>query len=237
METEGIITGVGNIIPPKIDAVVNDFIIGYNTIIEGLSMRVGSDNVGVLSKGTCMLCGYRGVLQDSMLCASRYVYGKFEIHFDESFMDKFSIYESDTYIDPPTSITREGTYYLLLYRRNLTYDDYELAVTKYGYPLESLRSETSNQLSPTGTIGDGVTTPTAPVSDNSLRVANTEYVQKQIAHDINEGSTTVNIYGSNGSSTVIATMTLRRRAKYVIGKITQTSSYELQASPYFTLPI
>jgi hypothetical protein len=97
---EGIITGIGdkrlgkNLIKPEYDAIINDFIIGKNTILEGLKL-----NGNILSAGTCILCGYRGIIDaPKELDTTAYVYGKFTLGsiYGGSGEDDFDIITSST---------------------------------------------------------------------------------------------------------------------------------------------
>lgn len=230
MEKQGIITGIGNEITPEIDAVINEYIVGKNTILKGLEL-----NGNILSAGTCILCGYRGTLENSQTVDGNYVYGKFVIGVNET--DSFSIITSSNSTEPtdgiinPTSITSAGTYYLRLYANGVSKVDSER------YPEQAYISDRAIELIENGTIDSTATTDTAPVNDNSSRVANTEYVHKQIQEEIDKMEVSIPVYGYQGSNTQIATITLRRRAKYVIGTVSSSQAFVNQSEPYFELPI
>lgn len=204
---QGIITGIGNEITPEIDAVINDFIVGKNTILKGLEL-----NGNILSAGTCILCGYRGTLENSKTVDGNYVYGKFVIGVNET--DSFSIFTSSNSTEPtdgiinPTSITSAGTYYLRLYANGVSQVDSER------YPSKAVTSDRARDLIAGGTIDSKVTTPTAPLNNNSTRVANTKYVQKQIEEELKVGDSGT-IHLSDG-----ATISIQRRAKYCIATLT-----------------
>lgn len=208
MEKQGIITGIGNEITPEIDAVINEYIVGKNTILKGLEL-----NGNILSAGTCILCGYRGTLENSQTVDGNYVYGKFVIGVNET--DSFSIFTSSSSIEPtdgiinPTSITSAGTYYLRLYANG------ESQVDSERYPKQAHTSDRSRDLIAGGTIDSTATTPTAPVNDNSQRVANTQYVHNQIVEEIDAGVYVGDFITSTNAK--IGTYTLKRRAKYVVG--------------------
>lgn len=217
---QGIITGIGNEITPEIDAVINDFIVGKNTILKGLEL-----NGNILSAGTCILCGYRGTLENSKTVDGNYVYGKFVIGVNET--DSFSIFTSSSSTEPtdgiinPTSITSAGTYYLRLYANGVSQVDSER------YPSKAVTSDRARDLIAGGTIDSKVTTPTAPLNNNSTRVANTKYVHKQIEKEIDEGigntPTTVKYTWTNSgvkfSHTITILPNIKRRAKYCIASI------------------
>jgi hypothetical protein len=223
MEKQGIITGIGNTITPEIDAVINDFIVGENAIIKGLDWVRD-----ILNAGMCQLCGYRGVLKQTITTTEtdKYVYGVFVLHFNEQREDEFYIETTSTAKTTnvnPTSITSAGTYYLLLYTNKTT------TLPTYKYPKQAHTSERARNLIAGGTIYSTATTDTAPVNDNSNRVANTEYVHNQIAAEIDAEERTY-VYEYNNASTYInkAEMTLVRRARLCVIKgkaITTTTTY------------
>ena len=222
MEKQGIITGVGNEITPEIDAVLNDFIVGKNTIISGLDW-----NGNTLNAGVCQLCGYRGVLEQPINnLTDDYVYGKFELHFDKNIEDKFSIETSASRIanDNPTSITIEGTYYLLLYYKKKGFDE-------YNYPNMAHTSLMSAILAENGIIESTATASMPKTAEGNLKVnmhktdpqmvANTEYVHKQIQEELNEGTEEIYVNIDDASSNLIengnieGTIIFHHRAKYV----------------------
>lgn len=213
MEKQGIITGVGNEITPEIDAVLNDFIVGKNTIISGLDW-----NGNTLNAGVCQLCGYRGVLEHPINnLTDDYVYGKFELHFDKNIEDKFSIETSASRIanDDPTSITIEGTYYLLLYYKKKGFDE-------YNYPNMAHTSSRSALLVENGIIESTATTAMSKTAEGNLKVnmhitdpqmvANTEYVHKQIVVELGYDKQVVDI-SMNG---VGYNLTFEKKARYCL---------------------
>lgn len=214
---QGIITGIGNEITPEIDAVINDFIVGKNTILKGLEL-----NGNILSAGTCILCGYRGTLENSQTVDGNYVYGKFVIGVNET--DSFSIITSSNSTEPtdgiinPTSITSAGTYYLRLYANGTIQVDSER------YPNQANTSDRARDLIAGGTIDSTATTDTAPANNNSQRVANTEYVHNQIVVELDEKtSSTIKLTLSNGVSTQKGSLIVTRRAKFCIATLTMPS--------------
>lgn len=227
MEKQGIITGIGNEITPEIDAVINEYIVGKNTILKGLEL-----NGNILSAGTCILCGYRGTLKNSQTVDGNYVYGKFVIGVNET--DSFSIITSSNSTEPtdgiinPTSITSAGTYYLRLYANGVSQVDSER------YPKQADTSDRARDLIAGGTIDSTATTETAPLNDNSQRVANTEYVQKQIVAEIDFEQQDLQINKRSSGyiyeNYLIGTIVLKRKAKYVIGSATLTGNMTQQGS-------
>lgn len=239
-EKRGIITGIGalpndNVITPEIDAVINDFIIGYNTIINGLVMTGNN-----LSAGTCVLFGYRGTIDTGLNnITDNYVYGEFLIYGDGETVDEFKITTSNDYHATASQIVFGQTNYLLLYSKTGT--QYDKEVYAWGYPKEAYRSDFASTLHNAGIISPLATTPTALVDDNTQRVANTQFVQNQIEKDISYRTFTTPVYADNAlgsGSTQIGNLTLIRKAKYVIGtfSITTASLYP-DNNIRFTLPI
>lgn len=228
---EGIITGIGdkelgkNLIKPEYDAVINDFIIGKSTILEGLKL-----NGNILSAGTCILCGYRGIIEESKtLDTTAYVYGKFTLNFGNG-EDSFEIVTSSTALTTnvnPTEITSAGTYYLLLYISGVEQIDRE-----HSYPKNSQYSvETENVLSG-AVISETATTPTE-LTQNELgeniivtdlhltqpnRVVNTEYVHAQIEKEIDYEQQRINETISFGNGGILLNLLIQRKAKYSLLK-------------------
>ena len=227
MSNQGIITGIGdkqlgkNLIKPEYDAVINDFIIGKNTILEGLEL-----NGNNLSAGTCILCGYRGIIEESKeLDTTAYVYGEFILNFDTEIEDSFNIVTSTSAITTnvnPTEITSAGTYYLLLYVNGIGKIDRE-----HKYPLNSQYSAETEKVLDNAVISPTATTPTdinelgEVITDLHLsqpnRVANTEYVHAQIDKEIDYDSFSGVVKDNNGHK--VFTYTLYRKSKYVVGKV------------------
>lgn len=231
---EGIITGIGdkelgkNLIKPEYDAVINDFIIGKNTILEGLVL-----NGNNLSAGTCILCGYRGIIEESKtLDTTAYVYGEFILNFDTEIEDSFNIVTSTSALTTnvnPTEITSAGTYYLLLYENGVGEIDRE-----HRYPLKSQYSAETDYVGDNAVISETATTPTETNELGEIetdlhlsqpnRVANTEYVHAQIQREIDYGVSNqesekyfswVNS-GVTFSHTITMTPNIQRKAKFCI---------------------
>lgn len=209
MEKQGIITGIGNEITPEIDAVINEYIVGKNTILKGLEL-----NGNILSAGTCILCGYRGTLENSQTVDGNYVYGKFVIGVNE--IDSFSIITSSNFTEPtdgiinPTSITSAGTYYLRLYANGASQVDSER------HPKQAQTSDRARRLIANGTIDSTVTTDTAPVNNNSKRVANTEYVHNQIVEELDVATSDKMTYTSH---TFTLSIEIYRKARMCIATV------------------
>ena len=240
MEYQGIITGIGdkeleqNLIKPEYDAIINDFIIGKNTILEGLVL-----NGKNLSAGTCILCGYRGIIEKSKeLDTTAYVYGEFTLNsiYGGSGEDDFNIVTSNIALNEieykvnPTEITSAGTYYLLLYVNGVEQIDRE-----HSYPKNSQYSVETEYVGDNAVISETATTPTeVKTITNELgeeetvivtdlhneypnRVANTEYVQVQINKEIDYDDFSGKVVDQNNRT--IFEYKLVRKAKQIIGEI------------------
>lgn len=220
MEYQGIVTGIGdkeskiNLIQPEVDAIITKFIIGNNTIIDGLNL-----DGNVLSKGICVLCGYRGVLNETQTIptTTKYIYGKFVINFDENIEDTFSIVAKDEEIIGninPSEIVVAGEYYLELYaNRELSKN-----MPTYKYPAQANQSVITNRVASNGELENGVTCITQLKNDNSDNVANTLYVHRQIEEEIDREEVSGDF--STTSDFVLGSYTLIRKSKLVVGNIT-----------------
>ena len=228
----GIVTGIGdknnniNVITPQIDADLNKYILNKNAIIEGLQI-VGNN----LTAGMCVLCGYRGVsAQNETLNSETYIYGKFALNFNNSTTDSFEIFKTNTVPESgvnPTSITSAGTYYLLLY----TYSNGEYILNSElntsAYPAKSHEADETDLVKSGAVIESGVTGTTQTVNNNSTKIATTKYVQNQIAEEIAADGTTIDLQISyNNTNYKVATLTLERKAKYVIGSVQTFTIHE-----------
>ena len=236
----GIVTGIGdktnniNVIKPEIDADLYKYILGKNAIIEGLEI-VGN----TLTAGMCVLCGYRGKLEqgEPITANTTYIYGKFTLHFDNETPDEFDIeFSNEQPIDEhftPSEITGAGTYYLLLY--TYTNGAYVLnsALDTPSYPANSHEADI---LTEGGRIESDVIATTQPRNDNSTKVATTGYVYNQIDEELDIGENTINV---TYSGTKVGEISLYRKAKVVLATLRITNPYTTMAEmlPFtFTLP-
>lgn len=227
MEYQGIITGIGdktkniNVIYPEFDALLNNFIIGKNTILEGMDLQ-GK----ILTKGTCILCGYRGTINENItLDTTAYVYAKFNLHFDSDIADAFEIETSTSRITSgntdPTEITQAGIYYLTLYINGNIHSALDITP----YPIIAQYSDQTKDVSVLGVLEDGVTATTQEVNDNSNKVATTAYVHNQIQKEIDYATMSIDLitnyweYSSLYPQYKVGTLTLFKKANYCIGKV------------------
>ena len=240
MAEQGIITGIGdslndiNVITPEIDAKLNNYILGKSGfILEGLEVP----NNTTLTAGTCVLCGYRGILENDVTISppssnNKYIYGEFTINFGNyNLLDRFRIIESNTNYTEPTSITEQGVYYLKLYAwlGGSSWADVHSGYNSKKYPYKAQNANQANTLVSGGTIASTATATTQTVNDNSTKVATTAYVHNQIAQEIDYDTqtiaiNTVDIMGGSGQS---GTIELKRKAKYVVGKVTISANTTL----------
>lgn len=222
----GIIAGIGNksenknIIYPEFDANINNYLVGRNTILEGLELQGNT-----LTAGTCILAGYRGTLEQNInLDTTAYIYGEFTISFGTD-IDSFNIVTSDTplpYETNVSSINSAGTYYLLLY---ISGEKNSELIADKKYPTKANYSDETTTLLSAGTIQEGATGTTLPVNSHTNRpkeIATTQYVYNQIEEQIGYGYYNGNVYNASGE--LLFSYKLYRKSKYVIGEIINNSS-------------
>lgn len=92
---------------------------------------------------------------------------------------------------------------------------------EYPYPKQAYSSVETEILGEGTIIAETVITPTAPVDshndvENYLRVANTEYVHKQIVEEIDYGSEDIIIDKKKSDSIFKGTIHIKRKSKFVI---------------------
>ena len=212
MEYQGIVAGIGNkeqninLIMPEFDSAVNKYIIGKNTIIDGLEL-----DGFTLSAGVCILNGVRGMLENKITLDIRdYVYGRFR---KSLIGDTFHIVTSKTELTDD-----EYNKYLLLYENGISRISRD-----YPYPEHAKYANQSKVLGLNGVLDAGVTAQTLSVNAHETegaqsKVATVRYVYNQIEKEIDFGETVVDFVSSNGS--VIGSLELTRKSKYVIGVAT-----------------
>lgn len=252
MEKIGIITGIGNIITPEIDAVINEYIINKNCIISGLGLYKTDAGAYALSAGMCIFDGYRGVLEQEIsdVGEGSYIYAKFVLNFNEEVKDEFYIVVSEIEITTSDFVNGAGTYYMELYNGWAQSTIPTPSVSQIKYPYITEVSDKASNLTtityPDGTtqaptIGSSATTPTAEVNSHiedstKYRIVNAEYVHNQIQEELAVSQTTVPIYSIDSSTIQIGTMTLYRRGQVVWGTAVTTEVGYAQGTISFTLP-
>lgn len=219
----GIVAGIGdllnnkNLIRPKLDADIYNFIIGQNAIINGLQV-IGN----TLTAGTSLLKGYRGMLEnDETLNGETYIYGKYTLNFNDGITDSFDILKTNTVpqdgIVNPASITTNGIYYLLLY--TYTNGAYVSNVETFGYPVKAQYSDEAKHLVSGGTIDIDATAETLPVGTRTKQIATCKFVDNEINAQIASATDSGTIYDENGQRTV-GTYIVKRKAKFCVLEIT-----------------
>lgn len=228
----GIVTGIGdkslnkNVIVPKIDADLNDYILNKNCIINGLEV-IGN----TLTAGMCVLKGYRGMLKNAETLNNKtYIYGKFTLYFNDEITDSFDILKTNSVPQDgtinPASINQAGIYYLLLY--TYTNGAYVLnsELNTPTYPAHAYEADETDLVKSGAVIESGVTTPT-PLDTNAhltepLRVANTEYVHNQIEEEVgylrNQINEEIDIASGGGSTKLHLVLDIKIKSKYVLFK-------------------
>lgn len=240
MEYTGIMTGIGdketntNVIKPEYDAALNLFMIGINGI-TGQNDLVLSN--GVLSAGSCHICGYRGIVETDIdfskkndTSYKKYIYAKWTINFDKTKTDTFEIVTTDSEITTnvnPNSITSAGTYYLLLYEKE------ELKATRLYQPNYVTYSEQANRV--TNYIAETATATTLDADTNNAKVATTAFVHTVVQKEFDVGEQILTIY-NKAETKDIGKITLKRRAKYVVGVVNFNSEVYSEGVSFPTFP-
>lgn len=212
---KGIVAGIGNkqedinVIQPEFDAIIRNFIIGQDCILDGLELKGN-----VLTAGSCIGKGFPGFFpKDTTIDNSDgYIYAAFRTHRNSLIADDFSIVTYPFDIDAETSnediLHKAGVYYFLLYEKGKK-------VVKSLYPKNALSSDYTSHINDNGTIGQNVTAYTYGINDNSDKVSTTKYVYNQIKEELAESeyeAITTDNFGQNGYKVI-------RRAKYCIIEI------------------
>ena len=207
---KGVMAGIGdmlndvNVIEPGFDARVYRYIIGKDCIIEGLEM---SGNT--LSAGICIGQGYRGYLPTSCEIGTiyDYIYAHFKVHHDRDIEDEFWIEctKSSTVVQNDI-LHNAGDYWLLLYQK--VNGKWQKRIDDIKYPLRSQHSDDTMRVVEHGVLEDGVTAVTQEVGDKTDKVATTEFVQNQIAEDID--------YDYKEESNGDIEFVIKRKSKYCI---------------------
>ncbi|MDE6965340.1 MAG: hypothetical protein K2O94_00025 [Clostridiales bacterium] len=215
---KGVMAGIGdmlndvNVIEPGFDARVYRYIIGKDCIIEGLEM---SGNT--LSAGICIGQGYRGYLPTSCEIGTiyDYIYAHFKVHHDRDIEDEFWIEctKSSTVVQNDI-LHNAGDYWLLLYQK--VNGKWQKRIDDIKYPLRSQHSDDTMRVVEHGVLEDGVTAVTQEVGDKTDKVATTEFVQNQIAEDIDAGFFNDSKHNVGLSTIFDVEINLRRRAKFVL---------------------
>ncbi len=108
--------------------------------------------------------------------------------------------------------TKKQNYVQLISNGLPTYTEYYA----YPYPRKCKVADMATAVVANGTIDSTVTATTQPVNNHSAKVATTEFVQKQIAEDIGASETTITILTNKKTGDPLVTMTLKRKAHFVL---------------------
>lgn len=145
------------------------------------------------------------------------------VTINRNYVSTDNIPDTDTAEYVLSYATKKQNYVQLLSNRLPKITDYYA----YPYPRKCKVADIATALLANGTIDSSATATTQPVNDSSAKVATTEFVQKQIAQDINAGSAEITAYmKSSGVDHEVAKIKLYRRAKNVYAVVTQTLLYE-----------
>ena len=145
------------------------------------------------------------------------------VTINRNYVSTDNIPDTDTAEYVLSYATKKQNYVQLIYNGLPKITDYYA----YPYPRKCRVTDMATALVANGTIDSSATATTQPVNDSSAKVATTEFVQKQIAQDINAGSAEITAYmKSGGVDHEVAKIKLYRRAKNVYAVVTQTLLYE-----------
>lgn len=145
------------------------------------------------------------------------------VTINRNYVNTDNIPDTDTAEYVLSYATKKQNYVQLIYNGLPKITDYYA----YPYPRKCRVTDMATALVANGTIDSSATATTQPVNDSSAKVATTEFVQKQIAQDINAGSAEITAYmKSGGVDHEVAKIKLYRRAKNVYAVVTQTLLYE-----------
>lgn len=227
----GILAGIGdkeseiNVIQPEIDAALYNFMVQSNGIINGFGYELVGRQFN-LKSGVIISNGYRCALLSnvvfdfSAINATTYIYAENIIN-----ENRFIVYDT-------TVKTQETSNKFLLYTISTSLQVTDNAASiRLPYILNSANSE---NLIANGIVASSATTPTAPVGHNTKRVANTEFVQNELAAQINSKSANINLLDGNGK--IIGSISLKRKSKLVVGKVTITDYSAGTGGIKFTVP-
>lgn len=234
---KGVMAGIGdmlndvNVIEPGFDARVYRYIIGKDCIIEGLEM---SGNT--LSAGICIGQGYRGYLPTSCEIGTiyDYIYAHFKVHHDRDIEDEFWIEctKSSTVVQNDI-LHGAGDYWLLLYQK--VNGKWQKRIDDIKYPLRSQHSDDTMRVVEHGVLENGVTAVTQEVGDKTVKVATTEFVQNQIAADIDAeyGSLISEVFSEKKENKAIFTLEFIRKSKLCVFSLSKEYVYIKDPSTIF----
>lgn len=189
-------------------------------IVAAISWQIEAT---LMTRGIVVHKGYRGeVTNDIDGFAGDKVYARFVLHNNPQVVDEFYIITGDEEYEAETIENGVVTYNLLLYNNGVKNPDL------YDIPAIAEHSLTCDTVLEGGVIDKKVEGYTQPVSDNSLRIATTKYVENQIAHDIAYDTTTIDLTITyEGETYKPARITLQKKAKQVLCSVnTDISEYD-----------
>lgn len=134
------------------------------------------------------------------------------VTINRNYVSTDNIPDTDTAEYVLSYATKKQNYVQLIYNGLPKITDYYA----YPYPRKCRVTDMATALVANGTIDSSATATTQPVNDSSAKVATTEFVQKQIAEDIGASETTITILTNKLTGDPLVTMTLKRKAHYVL---------------------
>ena len=194
----------------------------------------------ILKKGIVVHKGYRGELtSDIELGSETLVYAQFVLRNNEEVTDEFNVVTTSSPLSAETIDGDTITYNLWLYNSNGRKNP-----ALYNIPAIAEHSLTCDTVLEGGMIDSNVTGITQAVNDNSSRIATTEYVENQIAHDIDSGTVTLDLHWEiddvenhpsfEGKVFSLATLVLQRKAKQVLAQFTMQNGITETPFSYFS---
>lgn len=234
-EFTGIIAGISidreNEIQPEFDANLYKFIIGQ----DGHDLTFtpnGSGSNSLTINGFVIADGIRAFFNNAVIqvSANGYVYVEFNIHHDENIADSATIIWSNSSLtETHDLIGSQAGFYRMKVLEVVSYEG--RPTNRISYPLKA--RNTNKATTVTGSLESNVTAVTQETSDNSTRVATTEFVKK--VRDEALSTTTISaINWTNLQSPINSTVSLENQAGYVKGRI-QLSSIGLSDTSSWTI--
>lgn len=182
-----IIAGNGNVIPPELDAGIRDLIIG----VQGHKLKFSAHptSAGYLVSGIAFAYGYIALFDEEevLIRGIGKIYVDFTVHHDEDIPDEVNIYFSDVDSSNNQDISKvAGTYSLQVWHNTLpNYDWFYDNVVEY--PRYAKYADSAYVV--TDEIASNATATTQATSDNTTKVATTEFVHNVIDAQIDDSRT------------------------------------------------
>lgn len=206
---QGIVAGTSidgsNKIEPQFDALVYDFIINK----DGHTLSFSTSGTTIIANGFAIADGVRGFFENDQItiAANGYLYVKFTTHHDETVADTVELEWSATALtETHDNIGSVAGIYRM---KVLTVVSGEATVNNH---IENIK-DTDEAETVTDTIAENATGTTPETTDNSTKVATTEFVNNVITKKFNEFKTAE---ATTNVQMTVSTNSLIKQAKTVI---------------------